>query len=349
MTDPMRILVEITDAKHVHLFKHAVRELEARGHTAAITARDRDIITGLLSAYGFGFTTLSRQGFGLWGLGKELLVRDWRLLRFCRRFRPDVLVGRVGPCAAHVGFFLRKPVIVFEDTEHARLQQWISFPFATRVCTAVHYEKDWGRKHIRYKSFDELAYLHPNRFTPEPQVVERAGLDPAKPYVVVRFLSWAAAHDRGQKGIDPARRLDVLERLKRFARVVVSSEAPLPGEFDRFRLPAPPHDFHHLLAFSRLYLGEGSTGAAEAAVLGVPGIYVSTIRLGYLNRLEHHYGLAFSVSEEAAALGIAERLLADPATPELWRERRQRLLSEEEDLTPWMVREIERLGRGRDA
>jgi len=340
----MRILFEVTDAKHVHLFKYAIRELEARGHTIAITARDRDILTGLLRAYGFEFTTLSRQRLGLTGLARELVARDWRLWRFARRFRPDLFVARVGPCAAHVGFLMRKPVVVFEDTEHATLQQRITFPFVTHVCTATHYEKDWGRKHIRYQSFDELAYLHPTRFTPDPDVVRRAGVDIDSPYIVVRFLSWQASHDVGQSGIDPERRLAVLERLERHGRVVVSSEAPLPDAFERFRLPVAPSDFHHLVAFSRLYMGEGATVASEAAILGVPGIFVSTLRAGSLNRLEHHYGLAYSVSTDSEALALAERLLDDPATPERWRQGRERLLAEEQDLTAWMIQEVECLG-----
>ena len=58
------------------------------------------------------------------------------------------------------------------------------------------------------------------------------------------------------------------------------------------------------------------------------------------------YGLAYSVSTDSEALALAERLLDDPATPERWRQSRDRLLAEEQDLTAWMIAEIERLGPG---
>lgn len=340
----MRILFEITHPAHLHLFRNAIRALEARGHTVALTARDKDVTVDLLDHYGFDYTLLSRRAAGVAGLARELVVRDWRLWRFCRRFRPDVLVAWIGTCAAHVGALLRRPVVVFEDAEHATLQQRITFPFVTRICTARHYRKDWGRKHVRYPSFEQLAYLHPDHFVPDPGVLERAGLGRTEPFLVVRLVSWEASHDRGQRGIGPAERGRLLERLGRYGRVVLTSEAPLPEDLEPLRLPVPAHEFHDLLAFSRLYLGEGGTVAAEAAVLGVPGIFVNTIRLGLLDRLEKHYQLAFSVSDAAAGLQIAERLLGDPATPRLWQERRRKLLAAEENLVPWIVREVESLG-----
>ena len=339
----MRILFEVTHPKHLHLFKNPIWELEARGHTVAITARDKDVTLDLLRSYGLEFTALSRKRTGLVGMTRELLVRDWRLWCFARRFRPDVLVARVGPSAAHVGLLLGRPVIVFEDTEHATLQQRITFPFVTHVCTATHYEKDWGAKHVRYQSFDELAYLHPRRFTPDRAVVERAGLEPGK-YIIVRYVSWQAAHDIGQSGVAPRRRLEVLEQLERHGRVLVTSESPLLADYERFRVPVPPVDFHHVVAYARLVFGESATVAAEAAILGVPAIFVSTLRAGSLNRLEHHYGLAYSVSTDSEALALAERLLDDPATPERWRQGRERLLAEEQDLTAWMIQEVECLG-----
>jgi hypothetical protein len=338
----MRILFEITHPKHAHVFHYAIGALRSRGHTVAITARDKDVTVDLLRAWGLEFTVLSsRSGRGLLALGRELLVRDWRLWRFARRFRPDVLVAHEGPSAAHVGFLLRRPVIAFEDTEHSTFQHRITYPLVTRVCTSWHYERDWGAKHVRYPSIGELAYLHPNQFVPDPSVLQRAGLRAGEPFSVVRFVSWQAVHDRGQSGIVPAERRAFLERLERFGRVVVSSEQALPADLERFRLRVPPHQFHDVLAHAQLCIGEGGSVACEAALLGVPAIFVSTLRVGYLNRLEQHYQLAFSLSDSARALELAERLLSDPNTPAVWQERRARLLEVEEDLVPWMVREIE--------
>ncbi len=62
--------------------------------------------------------------------------------------------------------------------------------------------------------YHELAYLHPNHFTPDPKIVEAYDIDTSKPYFVMRFASLNAHHDSGIKGIntDIAQRLiDILE------------------------------------------------------------------------------------------------------------------------------------------
>jgi hypothetical protein len=141
--------------------------------------------------------------------------------------------------------------------------------------------------------------------------------------------------------VDPRRRLEALERLERFGRVIVTSEFALPGGFERFRLPVAPHELLDLLAFARLAFGEGVSVASEAAILGVPAILTSTRATGYIHRLVRDYKLAFREPDLDAALALAERLLSDPATPEVWRQRREDLLQREIDLVPWIVREIE--------
>ena len=57
--------------------------------------------------------------------------------------------------------------------------------------------------------YHELAYLHPNHFTPDPKIVEAYGIDTSKPYFVMRFASLNAHHDSGIKGINT----DIAQRL----------------------------------------------------------------------------------------------------------------------------------------
>lgn len=341
----MRILFEITHPKHAHLFRNAIFELTQRGNTIAITAREKDVTTCLLDSWNLEYTLLSSgKGRGIIVLGLELLKRDWRLWRFTRNFRPDIIVARVGPSAAHVGFLIKRPVLVFEDTEDGVLQQRITFPFVTRVCTATHYEKDWGKKHIRYQSFDELAYLHPKRFIPDESIPREYGLEPGS-YIIARFVSWQAAHDIWQSGIKTDHKLKTLLALEKHARVLVVSESPMPDEFKRFQLPFAPNQFHHLLAFSKLTFGESSTVAVEGAILGIPGVLVNSMNWGAVNRLVKHYKMLYQTRSEEEALRIAMDLLLDPNTPSTWRLRREKLLCQEADLTDWMIEQIEFWGR----
>jgi len=49
----------------------------------------------------------------------------------------------------------------------------------------------------------------------------------------------------------------------------------IPPKWKKYIINFKPAEFHHILAFSKLYIGSGATIAAEAAVLGVPSIYTN--------------------------------------------------------------------------
>jgi len=337
----MRILFEITHPADVHLFRYSIRDLKAHGHSVAVTSRDKDVTLSLLRAYGIDHKCLSLKGKGLPRLALELLVRDWRLWKFAREFAPELLIARVGPCAAHVGMLIRRPVLIIDDTEHAGLQQRLGFIFATRICTSQHYEKDWGRKHIRYRSIGELAYLHPNNFNPDPTVRKKLRISHADGFTLVRFVSGTAAHDAGHQRISWSQREQILKRLSQHGRVYVSSEQPLPDKMRHLQLPVEFDKFHDALACARLCFSEGATVAAEAAILGIPSVYVNRHRIGRLQYLQKKYRLVLNLPDMDIAVSAAEDLLGDPASAAEWQKRRRDLLAAEEDMKAWLVSAIQ--------
>jgi len=107
----------------------------------------------------------------------------------------------------------------------------------------------------------------------------------------------------------------------------------------KYRVNIPPDKLHHLLYYATLYLGEGATMATEAAILGTPSIYVSSIKekLGCIGELRQKYGLLYSYDDQEAALKKAVRLLSTPGIKDAWRKRRDRMLAEKIDVTAFMV------------
>jgi len=336
----MRILVEITHPAHVHFFRNAISEFHRHGHEVAVTARKKDIALELLRNYGFEFTTLSKKGGGKFALAGELIVRDARLWRFCREFKPDVLTAIAGVSAAHVGFALRRPVVVWDDTEIATLSHIISYPFVSAVYTPDCYQKSLGRKHHRYPGCHELAYLHPDRFTPDIEIVKGLGINPAEKYCIIRFVSWQAHHDVGQHGLMEGKRLSFVDEIAKHARPYITSESPLPKELELYRLDIPAHQIHHVLAFAGLYVGEGATMASEAAVLGVPAVYVSTLKAGNMDMFEG-YGLLKQTTDTDQALQYALDWLGDPKTTDNCAAAREKILAEKIDVTAFVVEVIE--------
>jgi predicted glycosyltransferase len=342
----MRILFDITHPAQAHFFKNVVRMLREAGDDVLVTARDKDVTVALLEALGIEHICISRMGRGLLGKARELVRRDLALLKIARRFRPDVMVGRTGISLARVGALLRIPRIVFQDTEHSRLERALTTPFASYICTGAGYLADHGRRQIRFRGPPVLAYMAPKYFQPDGDALRRAGVDPDAPYVVLRHIAWSAVHDRGLPRSDEADVAAAAERLSRFGRVFVSSETPLSGALQALRNPVPLIHMHDLLAFARLYIGESGTMAAEAAALGTPAVYCNPLPLGFLLEMQNRYGLVRSTASLAEGVPVAEELLGRDNTRRVWQQRRQKLLDDSTDVAAFMYRLIRRVGAG---
>jgi uncharacterized protein len=346
----MRVLFDILHPAHVHVFRNLMRELGSRGHEITITLREKDIARDLLDEYGLSYEILSKKKTGL-GLAVEFVQRGVELWRVVERFRPHFLAGVMGPSIAAVGRLRRvlgrdrARVAVFYDTEIAKLTNVFAYPLADYVCTPDCYQGVVRGRHVRYPGYHELAYLHPNRFTPNKDVVRRAGVEPDAPYFVVRFVSYEASHDLGTRGLALARKVELVHALAEQGRVLVSSEGPLPAELEAYRTRIPVQDIHHVLAFSRLLVGESATMASECAVLGVPSIYVSPLGRGYTDEEETRYGLVknFTGARFGDDFVAAARALAmDPELSARAHDARKRLLADKVDVTAWMLEFFER-------
>ena len=339
----MNILIDIIHPAHVHFFRHAIGELQKRGDNVAVTARQKDVTTELLENFGIPYTVLSKVGTGRVGLLAELITRDIKLWKFCRRFRPDVLTGISGMFVAHVGTLLRKPSIVWDDTEHQKLAHMITWPLATAIHNPDCYLKTQKKKQRFYAGVHELAYLHPSRFKPDIELVKSLGIDPRQKYCIIRFVSWGAHHDVGQHGFAEDKKLQFIRAIAEYARPYITSEGPLPPELKAYQLKIPVHQFHHVLAFASLCVAEGATVASEAAVLGVPTIYVNTLKLGYTNMLEE-YGLLNQTTDTDRALELSLGQLKDEYPGQKCRAARQKFLADKIDVTDYIVETVERAG-----
>ena len=335
----MRVLIDILHPAHVHFFRNFYSEMESRGHEVCITARDKDRSVELLRAFELPYQLISQQKSGGAGLAAEMALRTPRLMRIMRSFRPDVMTGIMGPSIALAGVLRlpRVPAVVFYDTEFAVQTNRIVYPLAYSVCTPDCYQGKVPGRHSTYAGYHELAYLHPNRFRPDPAVLAEFGVSPGDAYSIVRFVSWQAVHDRRERGLSAKQKLHLVEVLQRRGRVLVSSEGPAPPELADLAVRGPVEKVHHLLAHARLVVGESATMSSEAAVLGVPAVFIATTGRGYTDDEERRYGLVrhFTEDQYDMALTAIEEILGQPAAA--WQGARQRLLDEKVDVTGWMV------------
>jgi predicted glycosyltransferase len=334
----MRILIDILHPAHVHFFRHFHAEMTRRGHELTITARDKDRSLELLDRCGLTHEHISDQRPGTVGMVTEMARRTGRLLHVVRRFRPDVMTGIMGPSIAVAGALRRVPAVVFYDTEFATQTNWFTYPLAHSVCTPDCYRGKVRGTHVTYPGYHELAYLHPHRFQPDPAKLRGFGVDPEERYTLVRFVSWQAVHDRDERGLTLSQKRQLVDLLRRRARVLISSEAELPDDLAPFRLIGPVEDIHHVLAYAQLVVGESATMSSEAAVLGVPAVFIATTDRGYTEDEEKRYGLVRHFREDQydiAVRAIEDFLAGSPR--EFGRAARKQLLSDKIDVTAWMI------------
>lgn len=339
----MRILVEMGHPGHVHFYKHAIWRLQEHGHEVLVSARDKDVALALLDHYGFRYRTLSAIGNGRWGMVKEFLQRAWGVLRLIRVFNPDVVTGIGGLFIAPISRLLGKPSIVFTDSEPVPIHRYFTHPFASVICTPDCFTRDLGNHHIRYAGYHELAYLHPDYFQPDPTVLDELGVSEGEPFIILRFVAWKASHDLGQQGFSIEMKRKVVKTLSRYGRVFITSETPLPEEFEPYRISVPPHRIHDVLYYARLFMGDGATMATEAGILGTPAVRSSSLALSMGNFVEllDRYELVYSYYDPTEALQRAVLLLEWEDAKVEWQRRREKLLAEKINVTDWVVNLIE--------
>jgi predicted glycosyltransferase len=236
---------------------------------------------------------------------------------------------------------LGKPHIAFTDTEHSIEQLYLYKPFSKRICTPDCFLTDLGPKQIRYAGYHELAYLHPKRFQPNWQILEKIGLSKDRPYFVIRFVSFNATHDINRRGLEESDKQRLLDLLKKHGDVVVSSEAQKGMTNLSSGATVPATLMHDLLAFATLFIGEGTTMATEAALLGTPAITLTPHSGGNRLELENKYGLVKAIRDPEALMAQVNDLLANKNLRKEWAEKRQKLLDDKIDVTEFIVREIE--------
>jgi len=342
----MKILLDINHPAHVHFFRNSLRALRDRGHTVLLTSRKKECVELLLAELGEDHSKLSDIGGGnLYGFIKEYFVRCYRLLRYVRLHRPDVLCAVGGTFVAHVGWLARIPTIVFYDTEMATLQNRVTYPFVGRLIVPECYQGGVPRETIRYNGYHELAYLRPAYFEPNHSLAVQAGLILERKNFIVRVVSWQANHDVDQSGWSLVLLADLLDYLSARGNVIISSERELPRNIEHLRYKGTALDMHHLMSCCDLFVGESATMAAECAVLGTPAIYASAISRGYLDDIERKYKLIKVVRdfEFNNIVTAIEQILKFDA--KYYYDRQVSLLSETVDVTELLMHHIEERAR----
>jgi uncharacterized protein len=330
----MKVVVNMSHPSHVHYFKNLITELKRNGHEVLITASEKEVTFNLLDKYSLDYVKVGKYSDSLIKKLLDIPLIDLRVYKAIKNFDPDIVIGENSVSAAHASFLLRKKCINFEDSEHAKEIMMLYMPFVNTVCTPSSFNLNLGRKQIRFDGQKELAYLHPNYFNPNPDVLKEIGLGEDDTIIFLRFVSWTASHDVGEHGI--RNRKDLVRKLNKFGKVLISSEGKLEAELERYRINVSPEKIHDLLYYSTIYIGEGATMASEAAVLGTHSIYISTCakQCGVFKDL-YKYELLWYYDDETEVIDRVREILRNNPKEE-GKCKRKILLADKIDVTGFM-------------
>jgi len=336
----MNILFSTGHPAQIHNFRNLKTELEKSGHNIFWIATDKDISRYLLNCYGINYVLLFRPGKSITSKIVTLIRNTFFSVRFIRKNKIDLALSRVSPYISLACFFTAKTHFALTDTETVRTYDKIFGRFASVLFTAESYKYKLRRDQIRFKGNIELFYLHPDRFKPSGDALSLLGILPGTPYIIMRFVSWEAFHDKGLTGFTNENKQKAVKEFSKFGNVFISAENPLPESLEPLRVKVPYEKMHDILADAKLFFGESATMASESAVLGTPAVFLNDNWFGSTDD-EKEYGLLFcykgNESDQKKAIEKGIELLADQDLNEKMIKNRDAFLKDKIDVTAFFV------------
>ncbi|MFP4608485.1 MAG: hypothetical protein ACLFNY_02770 [Candidatus Aenigmatarchaeota archaeon] len=273
------------------------------------------------------------------------LYNKTSLLRELKRFDPDLILSVNGLPPSPFHSLLDVPTLVFLDTKPEPQDEYFLFNYASKLVAPDCYHADLPKdKQLTHSSYHALAYLHPQRFTPDTSIFDELDIEPGE-YVIASFGKYI-----GQK-IDlkrhPLRRrevIDLVRDLDDLCKVFVDRRAHVPQALEDHCPSIHPAKYHDLLAGAALVIGDNPVVSAEAGVLGTPWIHISNYSTFTLEDQEIHYEIGSQVPDLEESKDLAEMILKDELDTDFERSRKE-ILKDKTDLTKWMLTLVKVLKR----
>ena len=364
----MKVLLEASHPAHVHFFTPIGRELLRRGNDVVLAIRDKDVVLALAERSGI---PTSRPSSGRWSghqPGRGILARGPELVSRVRWLRSlisaegfDVVATRnpSGVLAARIAGIAS--IFDTDDGRAAGTHYWLAGPFASVVTSPELLPERLGRRHETYPGLKATFFLHPARFAPDPEILQRYGLAQSARLFILRFSANDASHDSGVRIIPDELVASICERLRALGHVVLSREGRgtmllrrldhpprirerYETDVEQATVVAPEH-FLHLLARAELFVGDSGSVAMESVALGVPALRIADINRPILAEIERRLGTLenFGWSESARLLRRIDEKVRNNTEGRTALYCLNRATSPFEDLVGWYVDLIERV------
>jgi predicted glycosyltransferase len=292
----VKIWIDLDNSPHVPFFVPVIEELERRGYSVLLTARDCFQVCELIKLQNLRCRILGRH----YGKSKILkitgtCVRALRMFPFAVREKPDLAISHGSRAQLLCSGLTGIPCITIFDYEFARgpvfrgANNWAMIPDVIPITSVATHRAD---RIIQYPGIKEDVYVP--RFKPDSSLRAQLGLDEEDVVVTLRPPAEEAHYhnpesDRLFQAVvdfmsDKARvRMVMIPRNHKQAESIRSTWARL---FEAKKILIPEHaiDGLNLIWNSDLVVSGGGTMNREAAALHVPVYSVFRGKIGAVDR-----------------------------------------------------------------
>jgi uncharacterized protein len=341
----LRILIFLSHPAQFLFFRAPVNRLKQFGHEVHILIKSKDILQDLVSGEGWAYKNIlpSVRGNSKPAILYSLLLRDIRITRYVRKHKIQLLAG-TDASLAHAGRLLGIPCITTTEDDYKVIKYLakLTYPFSTIILAPLCCDTGkWESKKIGYPGFMKLSYLHPAVFTPDPS---KLGFSVNESYFLLRLSGLKAHHDYGEAGITETTLRNIILKLTKKGKVYISSEKELPADMEKYRITIPVADIHHFLYFSQMLISDSQSMSVEAAMLGTPGIRISSFsgRISVLEELEKKYNLTYGIlpGHDELLMSKMDEILNMPDAKGVFQKRRERMLEDKinvSEFVTWLI------------
>ncbi|RLC74470.1 MAG: hypothetical protein DRI61_16555, partial [Chloroflexi bacterium] len=285
-SDSPSVIIDILHYPHINFYKHAIKALAEKKINVHVTLRPRGNLVSISQKEcpNVPFVLIGQHAKNLFGKMLDMIGRDILFLFYLKKAKCNAGTAAGSISLSHASFLLRVPSIIFVDDVEYRSPNYLVMPFATWFVVPKCITTG-GKNLLKYAGFKELAYLHPNHFTPNKKALEPYNLDPYE-YVFIREVSSASLNYQKMKMGRLSKILDYLKQKD--LKIVLSIEDK--SLIDLFKdhciiLKEPVEDIHSLLSFAHFTISSGDSMARESCLVGTPAIYTGGRDMAINNEL----------------------------------------------------------------
>ena len=264
------------------------------------------------------------------------LYREAELLKYYKKNSIEITCG-FGPLATISSKYFKIPSLVFEDDFEYKINFYYARVFATRhIMPNIFPVK--GKNVYYYNGFKELAYLHPNYYSPNIRSLEEYDLNRGE-YIFIREVAGVSLNYKNKK----SRLNEIIQNIKNFGLKIVLSleDDKLKDRFreDNIILEEPVKDIKSIMAFAALTITSGDTMARESCLLGTNTIYTGDRKM-LIHEDFYNVGIMYNEVEIPQIIKCISKLLNYKENTEKRDIVNDMILNKWDDMTSVIIKHI---------